>query len=72
MGEGAAEWKGCNMNVYRVSIRGSNGPAFDKSEEASAEVLSLLLEGDVGEQVTVDVLEMTKKTYDALPEFEGY
>ena len=60
------------MNVYCVSIRGSNGPGFHKAEEASAEVLSLLLEGDVGEQITVGVREMTKEEYDALPEFEGY
>lgn len=57
------------MKVYKVHPPGFNACIFTDLETAVEEIKVLL---DGGENVNVEVLEMTQQQVDNLPEHQGY
>jgi len=55
------------ITVYVVWPHGFNPFVTDYH----IEMASFIADADVGERITVDIIEMSRAKYDALPEYEG-
>ena len=60
------------MKVYKITpCYQCNSHSEDSIESAVSSVQEWLKESDVGNIIKIEILEMTKKEYDALPEYLG-
>ena len=62
------------MLVYRVKHETlkSGTVVWCTVDDAIDEIKMHLLEGAKGDKIIVEITEMSKATYESLPEFEGY
>lgn len=64
--------KEVNMRVYKVTPGEGNNSYVESDLRIVAEQLpDWLIDIELGEKVTVDVLEMSEEEYKALPEYMG-
>jgi len=62
------------MIVYRVhhSTLQGGSVAWHTVQDAIEEIKMHLLEGDIGDEITVGIVDMSEETYKKLPEFRGH
>jgi len=56
------------MKVYKVTPDTDLNPCSEKSID---NVIPWLEMAEIGEKITIEVIEMTEAEYDALPEYRG-
>ena len=60
------------MKVYQITLAKETCPFTEKTIAKAIEGIKSELDGaEVGQEITIKVLEMTEQEYDALPEWMG-
>jgi len=62
------------MIVYKINHRTlkSGSVIWCAVEDALEEVKMHLLEGSKGDKIVIEITEMSRETFESLPEFTGY
>lgn len=60
------------MKLYRIKLNKVDGCVWDNIPDTIETVKNLLEEMDFKDGVAIDLVQMTTKEYETLPEFQGW